>query len=523
MTAPNVRASRILLIGGSALAALATSRSLGTAGHEVGRLRWHTPRTIAEASRHCHRAGHLDPWALGVASWCERLVALIGRERFDILLPLDELAHELLAALVERGCDIPRPAMPSPPAYRTAGDRWLTGVAARHSGWRTPKAQLVQHNGDVPSVNWPCVVRPSRMASIVGNEPAVFSVRKVSDAAALDAKLRDDLPRGDVVLQSPAEGQTVDVLLAAIDGRLLGHCALHRGSTMPDALPAPVVEATKALLERLQCTGLLRLECVHNHGEWTLLDLRFGPGDLLHSCGGAGAVLPGTLVEQLAATSIALAARQGAPANRPGRRPDPWPAMAGLACRARDVLDKAVLRARVLAWRESERGMASAALRSRQSILFVCKGNINRSMVAEQVLRAAGVTQVASAGLLDMGGRRASAAAETFIAETLRLPTAALRSRSMNSVMRGGTSFAHVVCFERRHVIELQRRHPELRGRLHLLSAWAGEQGRSPDIPDPHGGTASDYQRCFERIADALRPAVGEPDVHLPRMAVAAP
>jgi protein-tyrosine-phosphatase len=189
----------------------------------------------------------------------------------------------------------------------------------------------------------------------------------------------------------------------------------------------------------------------------------------------------------------------------------------------RELLEKTALRMRALAWQEPQHGMANAALRSRPSILFVCKGNINRSLVAEQVLRAGGFTQVESAGLLDMSGRRPSAAAETFVAEELRLPTAALRSRSMNAVMRRGASFEHVVCFERRHVIELERRYPELRGRLRLLSAWAGERGQPPDIADPHGGTEGDYRRCFERIVNVLRLAVGKTDTYSPRMATAAP
>jgi protein-tyrosine-phosphatase len=519
MAAPNAHVTRILLIGGSARAALAACRSLGAAGHDMGRLRWHAPRTAAESSRHCRRAIALDPWSLGVAAWRQRFDALVERERFDILLPLDEAAHELLAAQGEHRRDTPCLAMPPLLAYRTASDRWHARGAARQSGWRTPVSQRLPSNGDVPSVQWPCTVRPLRAAAIIGDELATFSVREAGDASALDAKLRDALPRIDVVLESSVQGQTMDVLLAAFEGRLLGYCVRQRSSMHTEAMPAQVVEATQALIARLQCTGLLRLECARNHGEWTFLDLSFGAGDLLPACGRIGAGMVCMLIDRLAATSQTPAAQPAASPNWS----DPWPALSDVVYRGRDAISKAALRLRALAWREPRRGIAGTALRSRPSILFVCKGNINRSLVAEQVLRAAGYTRVASAGLLDMGGRRPSAAAETFVSQVLGLPATALRSQSMNAAMRGDTSFEHVVCFERRHLVELARRHPELRGRLHLLSAWAGEQGQPPDIPDPHGGTEADYRRCFERIASVLQRAVGHADARSPRMATAVP
>ena len=64
---------------------------------------------------------------------------------------------------------------------------------------------------------------------------------------------------------------------------------------------------------------------------------------------------------------------------------------------------------------------------------------------------------------------------------------------------------------ERRHVIELLRLHPELQGRVHLLAMLAGERWGSVDIPDPHGGSADDHRRCFERIAHLLRLAIAGP------------
>jgi len=68
------------------------------------------------------------------------------------------------------------------------------------------------------------------------------------------------------------------------------------------------------------------------------------------------------------------------------------------------------------------------------SLLIVCQGNINRSVVAEHLFRARGFTR--SAGLLAMSGRRPSIHAERFLAERVGIDISSFRSKSVISVAR---------------------------------------------------------------------------------------
>ena len=142
-----------------------------------------------------------------------------------------------------------------------------------------------------------------------------------------------------------------------------------------------------------------------------------------------------------------------------------------------------------------------------QAVLLVCKGNINRSMVAEQILRKHGFTRVASAGLLGMTGRRPSLAAECFITERLGIDATGLRSQAVPGALARLGHVDIVICFERRHVVELVQRYPELRAKVVLLTSLAAER-RPVDVDDPHNEPDPVYAMCFERIERLLDQAI---------------
>jgi protein-tyrosine-phosphatase len=440
-----------------------------------------------------------------MVAWCDSLMSLIETHAFAAVLPLDDLAHEACSALCPRWPSQALLVAPRPPQLRVASDRSLVLQHASAAGWRTlPTLFLAQgtHLAVAPAL--PCIVRPNRACAIVGDEPAHYSVRTTTTAAMLDAKLRDDLPRGPVLLQHLIAGERFDVLLSAEGGMPLSMSVLYASGVRAgrfESAPADIVGLVTALTERLAWTGMLRLECSRDGEALTLHDLHLDPGTALTSCCRAGFDLPGLLIDRLL------------PGTAPSSRSsfDHGPALADAWLRVHRVSRKVLLRARTAAWRSPR--AAVRGLHREQSILFVCKGNINRSLVAEQCLRAAGFTSVASAALLGMTGRRPSASAEQYVADQLGMAADGLRSRGVEPVLRGA-DFDLVVCFERRHGVELVKRHPELRGRVHLLTALAGERGSGIDIPDPHGGSPEDHRRCFDRIARLLHKLVadaGEP------------
>src|SRR5262249_2237230 len=119
-------------------------------------------------------------------------------------------------------------------------------------------------------VSYPCVVRPALAQMIVDEEPQRFRTRAVHDASELDAKLRDDLPRVDVILQAPMGGTPIELTACAIDGEVLGAsstvdvCEPARGTRGGYArigdLTPQALRSIRSIAKSLSWTGILVLE-----------------------------------------------------------------------------------------------------------------------------------------------------------------------------------------------------------------------------------------------------------------------
>lgn len=493
----NDPAHSILLVGGQPDAALAWCRWLARAGHRVTLLRWSERASFADASRCCSGSVWLGDVDAGVAEWRARLARLIRSGQFTHLWPGDALAHELLCTPAWQAPGEVRLIGPPPNAYARAADRCKALAIARRAGLAVLPGSYLAQGGPAPrvepaSIDLPCVARPRRGAATLDDESARYATRTIADPRALDNKLRDDLPRVGVLLQAVPRGHRLDISLAAVDGNIV--------SVLPPLAPRPL-DAIRRLVARLHWTGLLHIECRQLAGETVFVDLHFG------LAGSAG-------VDAVSGRS-AVRALVGAPASAARRGPglDPWPAAARLGHFAARLLSKVSMAVRAGAWglpgtgTGTDAGRPMRPLSPSDSILFVCQGNINRSLVAEQTLRRAGFRQVASAALIGMAGRRPSGPAERYVQEVLGLPTEALRSRSLRHALASLHRVDVVVCFERRQVVEVLRRQPDLRGRVHLLTALAGQRGGAPDIADPHARDDAFHRRCFERISGLLHSA----------------
>ena len=143
---------------------------------------------------------------------------------------------------------------------------------------------------------------------------------------------------------------------------------------------------------------------------------------------------------------------------------------------------------------------ATGVLTKSSSLLIVCQGNINRSVVAEHLFRARGFSQVRSAGLLAMSGRRPSIHAERFLAERMGIDISAFRSKSVSRALKEIGKVDLVLCFEQRQAAELVRRFPNLSGKIFVLSRLADGGERQSDIADPHGASPETYLACFRWI-----------------------
>jgi protein-tyrosine-phosphatase len=499
------RGHHILLVGGDPADALAWCRRLASAGHRATLLRWNERVSFADASRHCSGSVWLGDVDAGVAAWRARLDGLLRPGTFTHLWPADALAHELLCTPAWQTPHTVRLIGPQADAYARASDRCEAMAVARRAGLSVlAGTHLPQGTSpasiDPASFGWPCVARPQRAAGIHDDEPARYTVKTIADARALDNKLRDDLPRVGVLLQAAMPGARVGLCLAAVAGNV---------ETVSPSPEPQLLDAVRSMVSQLNWSGLLHVECRRLAGETVFVDLQFG------LAGWAG-------VDAIGARS-AVRAMVGTPGCAARAVPwlDPLPAAARLAQRAARALSKASVAARA-GWYGVAGGTTPIRLHPSDSILFVCQGNINRSLVAEHALRRAGFRQVASAALIGMAGRLPSGPAERYVRDVIGLPAEALRSRSLRRALAALNRVDVVVCFERRQVVEVLRRHPHLKGRVHLLTRLAGPFDGPLDIADPHGRDDAFHRHCFDRIAGLLQRATN-PAAVVPRLAPGRP
>jgi protein-tyrosine-phosphatase/predicted ATP-grasp superfamily ATP-dependent carboligase len=546
----------ILLIGGGSPAALSLTRSLGRGGNTVVVLRLRRERTLADYSRYCARSEYIGNPDTGVASYLEGVRSLLTEGRYDYVIPTDHVAYALVHHEYSRIVALTRIVGPSPAAFDRIRDRSVVLEAATRSGFRVPRYRLVPR-GRVPTdVSVPCAVSGRRVCAVVDDEIHTFPERPARNHAELDDRLREDLWRGDLLIRDLADGDGMDVQLVVAHGAVLAGTAARRlqdaGDTaetsyratcdVDDAILAPA----SALARELDWTGFMTLSLRVRAGQVCLTGTDFVPNHVTSLATLAGMPVPGILIDGIEARNSSTGprlrtgvrarvlfpdlrrrARQVSPA-KPVRQwievlgvlgraivgrdrvdvesvSDPLPAIGQFVPLVRRAENTMLRRRADVVAAPGFSAIGATSIAKTRAVLLVCKGNINRSVVAEHLLRAAGFSRVSSAALLGRSGRRPSQAAEEFLQERLGIDTANILSRSIPRAVAALGCVDVVLCFERAQVDEIEYLFPAFRGRVMVLTHAASGLRKGQDVADPHGRSPAAYRECFETIETQVR------------------
>lgn len=151
--------------------------------------------------------------------------------------------------------------------------------------------------------------------------------------------------------------------------------------------------------------------------------------------------------------------------------------------------------------RAQKRGTLHERLSGAGEILFVCHGNINRSVLAERhltsLLSPSPRVAIRSAGFHQHAGRPPD---PSMVREArrhgLELDGASSRTLDAQMIERADV----VLAMEVKHLLRLHEEHPSARKKSFLLGA-AAEPGDAPlEIADPYGGDEPAFARCFGEV-----------------------
>ena len=516
--------ARVILLSPDDRSGLAVCRSLGSAGHVVTHLRFDRRRGIADFSKYCSASHFIGNPEIDLDTAGARLVEHLREQ--DFLIPINDRACEL--AYHALGSDLSKLIGPPRDTYFEAKDK--AGILTRLGGLlRAPDTTVVSSAADAAGVRFPCFAKPIFSCAIIDGVLRTTNVRIVRNVEDVDRRLRDADPIP-LMLQQPVRGQGVGINFAAFEGRLLGVSVTERlhepgfggGSSYRRSglVTDDILDISKSVADLFRWTGFMMVECKRADDGLYLMELNCRPWGSIGLSIFAGADYPRLLVDAFEGRFSDLKiARAGVytrhlkkdfgwALRHPSKLPF-WAAGLRRALLGAEQWDVE----RIGDFRPAIAQLRPARILDRLSVgkadvppataphdvVFVCKGNINRSAVAGHFARSLGVS-ADSASLLPRQGRRMSAQAERFLND-LGLGSELHRTKVLEQAVRPG---AALVVFEKRHIAEVRQRapgHP-----VYMLSELGLESG---DIADPEGGNPDTYNRTFDRIVQLVRNIYG--------------
>lgn len=211
---------RVFVTDGENRAALAVTRSLGRAGHEVIVGEKHTP-SLAQTSRYCAaRVVYPDP-VFASDQFVDALADIVRQRAVDVLIPVADITTFLLTRHRDRFAPSAIPFADAAIIERAANKVTLVETALR-LGVPVPRSVVVADPDHVPNLPFafPVVIKPwqSRIRTVRGWVSTAVSYADTREQLARDlsSRARHDYP---VMLQERIVGPGIGVFACYHHGR----------------------------------------------------------------------------------------------------------------------------------------------------------------------------------------------------------------------------------------------------------------------------------------------------------------
>jgi protein-tyrosine-phosphatase/predicted ATP-grasp superfamily ATP-dependent carboligase len=560
--AESSRSRKVLVLGHDTRAFLAVVRSLGRQGLEV-HVGWCDPRAAAARSRYVGTVHEIPPASLQRFDWRDRLLEILEREHFDLVIPCNDPS---ILPLQLRQQDF-APFLGSiylldDLAFRTAFDKLESYELAKSLGIPVPRRVRASCPEDarsaLSSFSLPVLVKPR--ASFTADRLAQkHQVRWARSPQELESLVQALLPWGDVAIEERISGRGAGVEVMAYQGQVLAafqHLRIHEppsggGSSYrcSAALQPELLRATQKFLEALRYTGVAMLEFKVDpeRGIWAFIEINARFWGSLPLALAAGVDFPyylyqmwvegkrdfprgyrtgvycRNLVNDVLWMKKNWQADRGDPAITSVPRwrmpaelarlvtlrersdtfvlDDPWPGVAELGNGVGRVTRLMLSRLRGRRYRQKR---VREALRRAGRVVFVCKGNICRSPFAQRLAERVfpSHVHVGSCGYLPQPGRTCPSAA-IHVADEMGIDLRPHRSEVLSTEVLRNADVIFV--FDEDNHRTLRDRYAWVMPKVHYLGILSDHPATA--IRDPGGGSLADFRIAYETIRQSVMSA----------------
>lgn len=301
---------KVLLLGNDDRVMLAVARSLGRRGIDV-HTGWCAEDAPVCASRYVSQWQDLPSYQPRDPGWINSLIALMRKEHYDLLLPVNDPA---VVPLEHHRCQLTaegRVYSIGEKTFDITYDKFKMDRLAESLAIPMPRGVCFTLPDDVVSLTErlapPYYIKPQSSVTLddLLHKQCVIKARTLGE---LNAEL-DVFPSGtQLLVQEGFSGRGVGVEVLADAGTILvafQHARIHEtldgGSTYRESVPLDprLVEAAEQLLQALNYTGVAMLEFLHNPDtdRWVFLEINARFWGSLPLAVAAGADFPRYLYE----------------------------------------------------------------------------------------------------------------------------------------------------------------------------------------------------------------------------------
>lgn len=420
----------------------------------------------------------------------------------------------------------------------------------------------------LPEMQYPVVIKPARSIGISESGSSQLKVNYAYDENGLRAGCEHGLRFGPILLQQYFRGRGVGIELISQQGKIIyafQHLRLHEvpltggGSSLRKSEPIEqkLLEASERLITALEWNGVAMVEFKWDPEtrDFCLMEINGRFWGSLPLASAAGADFPSMLLDlelagevfpckpykpQIYCRKLSSDLFWYEAVLRRGQQPeiadipsgwavfrelalfmsprhrfdvqslrDPIPGLVDIGIIITSYIHRiaTMLGEKSFLWRQKRawrRGDVARSITSASSILFMCYGNINRSALADVLLRSyaedSGLS-VTSAGFHEEVGRPADPAM-IDVANTYGIDLNSSRSTIVSGELLRSSDVIFVM--EKSHADTLLSLDEACLNKVWLLGAHWGNSGFGPEIEDPNGRSREGYEFCYRRISEGI-------------------